>query len=327
MAGPKLNIPRCSIVIRAYNEEKHLPRLLEAISEQTLKDVEVILVDSGSTDSSTDIARQHGARVLHIAREEFTFGRSLNIGVGAARGEFVVLASAHIVPMESDWLDRLLEPFEDTKVALTYGKQRGDAESKFSEDQHFRRWYPDTSNFEQKPPFSNNANAALRREMWEQQPFDEVLTGLEDLAWASWTVKQGYKVAYVAEAGVHHLHAESARQIVNRHRREAIALRQIFPNSSFSLLNLMGEFLRASLSDLRAARGQARLWKELGGILSFRWLQYWGTFRGYHERNVLTPQLKEVFYYSPRELEPSADEPGSLQRGNGASVRGSQKPT
>jgi glycosyltransferase involved in cell wall biosynthesis len=46
----------CSIVIRAYNEEKHIGRLLEGIKQQTLKDVEVILVDSGSTDSTVAIA-------------------------------------------------------------------------------------------------------------------------------------------------------------------------------------------------------------------------------------------------------------------------------
>ena len=45
----------CSIVIRAYNEEKHIGRLLEGIKQQTLKDVEIILVDSGSTDRTLAI--------------------------------------------------------------------------------------------------------------------------------------------------------------------------------------------------------------------------------------------------------------------------------
>ena len=46
----------CSIVIRAYNEEKHIGRLLEGIRQQTLKDVEIILVNSGSTDQTVSIA-------------------------------------------------------------------------------------------------------------------------------------------------------------------------------------------------------------------------------------------------------------------------------
>ena len=56
----------CSIVIRAYNEEKHIGRLLEGIRQQTIKDVEVILVDSGSTDSTVAIAESYGAKIVRI---------------------------------------------------------------------------------------------------------------------------------------------------------------------------------------------------------------------------------------------------------------------
>jgi rhamnosyltransferase len=69
----------CSVVIRAYNEEKHIGRLLEGIQHQTAKDVEVILVDSGSSDSTVSIAESFGAKVVHIPAQEFTFGRSTSI--------------------------------------------------------------------------------------------------------------------------------------------------------------------------------------------------------------------------------------------------------
>jgi rhamnosyltransferase len=46
----------CSLVIRAYNEEEHIGRLLEGISHQTVRDVEIIQVDSGSTDATASIA-------------------------------------------------------------------------------------------------------------------------------------------------------------------------------------------------------------------------------------------------------------------------------
>ncbi|MFO3797859.1 MAG: glycosyltransferase, partial [Anaerolineales bacterium] len=61
---------KCSLVIRAYNEEKHIGRLLEGVAQQSVRDVEVILVDSGSTDRTVEIARQFGARVLHICPQE-----------------------------------------------------------------------------------------------------------------------------------------------------------------------------------------------------------------------------------------------------------------
>ena len=64
----------CSIVIRAYNEEKHIGRLLQGIRQQTIKDVEIILVDSGSTDETVSVAASFGARIVRIPSAEFTFG-------------------------------------------------------------------------------------------------------------------------------------------------------------------------------------------------------------------------------------------------------------
>ena len=81
---------KCSIVVRAYNEEKHIGQLLEGIKQQTLKEREVILVDSGSTDLTVKIAKKYGVRIVKINKEEFTFGRSLNRGVEAATGEFII---------------------------------------------------------------------------------------------------------------------------------------------------------------------------------------------------------------------------------------------
>ena len=110
---------RCSVVIRAYNEQEHLGRLLEGIRQQTLRDAEVILVDSGSTDATAAIAVRYGAKVIHVKPEEFTFGRSLNLGIAAARHELVVIASAHVYPVYPDWLEKLLEPLADPGVALS----------------------------------------------------------------------------------------------------------------------------------------------------------------------------------------------------------------
>jgi rhamnosyltransferase len=152
----------CSLVIRAFNEERSIGRLLEGVRRQTVQDVEIILVDSGSTDATVAIAARYGAKVVHIPPAEFTFGRSLNLGLAATTRSLVALASAHVYPVYPDWLERLLAPFSDSRVALTYGKQRGGENSKFSEHQIFARWFPGESISQQENPFCNNANAALR---------------------------------------------------------------------------------------------------------------------------------------------------------------------
>jgi glycosyltransferase involved in cell wall biosynthesis len=295
--------PRVSIVIRAFNEEKHLSALLAAIQQQSLGYGETILVDSGSTDGTLAIAARYPVKVLHIKPSEFTFGRSLNLGLRAARGDLAVLASAHVLPLSPDWLKALLAPFEDAKVAISYGAQRGAAGSRFSEAQHFLRWFPETSNFDQPNAFCSNANLALRHSLWQQQAFDEKLTGLEDLAWASAWREQGYKIAYVAQAGVAHLHQESATQIVNRHRRESIALKRILPSSRFNLWHFASLLLRSVASDFRAALCQRIFLREALGILSFRFAQYLGTYLGYHDPMDPSAELTKVFYYPPGSLE------------------------
>ncbi|MEX2160784.1 MAG: glycosyltransferase family A protein [Anaerolineales bacterium] len=295
--------PRVSIVVRAFNEEKHLGELLQAVRRQSFRDYEIILVDSGSTDRTLAIAARHPVRVLHIKPGQFTFGHSLNLGLRAARGRVAVLASAHVLPLRDDWLARLVAPFKDAKVALAYGKQRGGAGGKFSEVQHFLRWFPDHSDLDQQHAYCNNANLALRLSLWKKHAFDEKLTGLEDLAWASYWRQKGYKLAYVAEAGVAHFHNETAAQIVNRHRREAIALRRILPKSRFRLKDLAAQTLRSIASDFRAAFRQRVLWRQAAGILAFRFLQYYGTYRGYHDPADPSASLKHVFYYPPGSLE------------------------
>lgn len=288
----------CSIVIRAYNEEKHIGRLLEGIRHQTLKDVEIILVDSGSTDNTVSIAESFDVRIVKIAPDEFTFGRSLNFGIRAASHALIVIASAHVYPVYHDWLESLLRPFEDERVALTYGKQRGPEYAKYSEQQIFYQWYPDLSKPKQDTAFCNNANAAIRRHLWEKYKYDETLTGLEDIAWAKWAKEQGYEIAYVADGEVVHVHNETPRGVFNRSRREAMAFKKIYPESHFSIYDFLRLTTANILSDLWHAARERSLWKNLASIFWFRLLQFYGTRIGYRETSLITPQLRDTFYYA-----------------------------
>ncbi|MCJ7707658.1 MAG: glycosyltransferase family 2 protein, partial [Anaerolineales bacterium] len=147
---------RCSVVIRACNEEKHIGRLLTGILQQTIRPIDVILVDSGSTDATLAIASRYPVRIVSIPPEEFTFGRALNRGCALANGEYFVIASAHVYPVYPDWLEQLLAPFEEPQVALTFGKQRGDETTRFSEHQILAKWFPEVSTSRMDHPFCNN---------------------------------------------------------------------------------------------------------------------------------------------------------------------------
>jgi threonine dehydrogenase-like Zn-dependent dehydrogenase/GT2 family glycosyltransferase len=223
-----MSIVPLSVVIRTLNEEQWLGPLLVALRAQTRKDLEIILVDSGSMDRTREVAARYCDKVLDIESDSFSYGYALNQGIARATGELVAILSAHTMPMDDSWIVNLTAPFANgiaaSNLALAYGKQRGNHVTKLSEAMDFHRQYPDQSRRQTgRDYFCNNANSLIRRDLWERHPFDESLPGLEDMAWARHWTDQGLEIAYVAEAGILHIHEESWPQVHRRFRREATA--------------------------------------------------------------------------------------------------------
>ena len=125
--------PDTSIVIRTFNEERYLRTLLEGIHSQSYQDFEIVVVDSGSFDHTRDIAQPWCDKLLRISSQDFTFGYSLNVGIGASSGRFVVIVSAHTKPQDSSWLENLIAPLNDANTAAVYGGQLGGESSKIGE--------------------------------------------------------------------------------------------------------------------------------------------------------------------------------------------------
>jgi rhamnosyltransferase len=286
-----------SVVIRALNEAEHLPALFSGLLRQSRPPDEVIVVDSGSTDDTVAIARAHGADVVHIVPQEFSFGRSLNRGCAHATGDVFVFASAHVYPVDEKWLDLIVAPFERPEVGLVYGRQTGDHRTQFSEQQVLRRWFPDVGDDDQRSPFCNNANCAVRAEAWRGLPYDEDLTGLEDLDWANRALAANWTIVYEARAVVAHIHDESFTQVRQRYRREAIAHRRIFHDQQMTLVSAVGLFVLSVGRDYLAALPRRRLLTNLLAIPSFRAAQYLGTWEGFRHRGDVSSELRRRFYY------------------------------
>ena len=223
-----MGYPEISVVVRTFNEEKYLPDLLDSLAQQRAGDVELIVVDSGSWDRTREIAAQKADKLLDIQSHDFTFGYSLNIGIESAAGKYVAIASAHTLPTDDLWLTNLIDPLRQKQTAMVYGRQLGGATSKFSEIQDMRRTFGSRPKV-MRPPrfFANNANSAIRKDLWQDHPFDESLPGLEDIEWAKYWMERGYTVFYEPLAALYHIHEESWRQVRRRYYREAIAARWI----------------------------------------------------------------------------------------------------
>jgi hypothetical protein len=137
----------------------------------------------------------------------------------------------------------------------------------------------------------------VRHDRWERFPYDEQLTGLEDLAWATNALQQGGRIAYRADAVVAHIHDEGYGRIRIRYRREAIAHRRIFHDQRLGAIEAFALFIANVGRDYMAAVPRRELWGNVADIIQFRAAQYLGTWEGFRTRGEVTTDLKRRFYY------------------------------
>ncbi len=102
--------PKVSIVVPTLNGGPRFEEALKRIRAQEGDfEREVIVVDSGSTDGTAELARRHGASVHTIKRQEFSHGGTRNLGISLARGEYVALTVGDAVPVDEWWLASMVE--------------------------------------------------------------------------------------------------------------------------------------------------------------------------------------------------------------------------
>lgn len=118
--------PLATVVILSYNGERYLGDILGALSVQEIDgEFEVLVIDSGSTDSTLDIvARFPDVRLHTIPNTEFGHGKTRNLAAQLATGTYVVYLTHDAVPSHARWLYEILKPFEmNDKIAAVMGSQ------------------------------------------------------------------------------------------------------------------------------------------------------------------------------------------------------------
>jgi rhamnosyltransferase len=209
-----------SVVIPVKNGGADLVRCLEAIGRQRVDDdVEVVVVDSGSTDGSAARARGLGACVHEILPEEFQHGRTRNLGAQHARGEILVFTSQDAYAVGDDWLAVLTAPLrEDAELAGVYGRQLPHADATPPERYFLDFLYGPTARVQRLEPgqeltfettLFSNVNSAMPRALWESFPFVDDIVMSEDQEWSRRVLRTGRRLAYEPAAAVYHSHAYS----------------------------------------------------------------------------------------------------------------------
>lgn len=205
-----------SIVIPVKNGGEKLRACLEAIRAQRAEGFEVIVVDSGSTDGTPELARSLGARVHHIPPHEFNHGATRNLGAQLARGDILVFTVDDAVPLREDWLERLTAPLRDgSGIVAAYSRQvpREDAVPPeryflgflYGQEPRIQR-APGASDLSMDTTLFSNCGSAMTRSIWERFQFTDDIIISEDQEWSSRVLSAGYSIAYVPEAAIRHSH-------------------------------------------------------------------------------------------------------------------------
>jgi glycosyltransferase involved in cell wall biosynthesis len=241
-----------SVIIRTKNESRYLGRVLQRLKEQQYEGpVEIILVDSGSIDNTVSIAAGFGCRIIEMKAGTFSFGRALNLGIKEAKGDIIINLSGHSVPVNTDYFNLMAQPFVDDKVAATFGRDIPWPEACPSQARdilnHFSEVGPDGNKF-------SNANAALRRQVWQAVPFDEQLSACEDVLWARSVMGKGYKITYVGKATVFHSHTSSLRYIFNRYLKERKSMKKLVNIPDIGMADVFRNALWQAVNDFAFLR-------------------------------------------------------------------------
>jgi glycosyltransferase involved in cell wall biosynthesis len=197
---------KISIIIRTKNEEDWIGHCLEMVYKQDFQDFEVILVDNNSSDHTVEIAKRYPlSEIINI--KDFLPGLALNDGIRASKGEYIVCLSAHCVPKTTDWLTKLIANFgDDSKLAGVYGRQLPVSFTDPVDKRDLLITFGRDRRVQVKDYFFHNANSILRRDVWEEYPFDENATNIEDRIWGKMVTENGYHIVYDPEPAVYHHH-------------------------------------------------------------------------------------------------------------------------
>jgi rhamnosyltransferase len=262
-----------SILVLTKNGSKDIGSLLQSVySQEKVRASEVVLIDSGSSDATLQIARQYPVRVEHIRPDRFHHARTRNLAAELTSSEILVFLSQDAVPASPTWLAAMLANFEDAGVGAVYGRQLPKSQSSLERQNVLETIYGE-QRLVKDPALGNrlgyrfyhfsDANSAIRRSVWQATRFPEELAVFEDLGIAKQILDAGWKIVYEPHACVFHSHQHSTLELFQRYFDIGFTLKQLkiwnSPGVGGSMLRDAANLLKRKLVPSASRSGRAAL--------------------------------------------------------------------
>jgi glycosyltransferase involved in cell wall biosynthesis len=187
-----------SVVIRTCNSAKTLEKVIFGLARGAAD--EIIVVDSGSKDSTLTIAQKHQASVV-IAKGTFNYSKSLNLGFAAAKNPWVLVISSHAIPTVPQFLEIHRAAIKQFPADVVVGYAPGDMDIEIQSSKGVEKIeFYSKKDWQKINQICGNANTIYRRTAWQELQFDETIRTAEDKIWFIEMAKRNYRFASIPGA-------------------------------------------------------------------------------------------------------------------------------
>jgi rhamnosyltransferase len=294
---------KVSIVIPTFNAGVLFRDVLESLHRQVYETpIEILVIDSGSTDETLAIAQRYPTRIIQIDSGSFNHGSVRNLGIHQVSGEIIFLLTQDAIPANAHFIQIMVQSMLNENAAGVYARQVPYSGASVLVKRNVENWISGSADrrvmrvecmndFFMLPPAQRhlycvfeNVASAIRREVWEKIPFPVVAFG-EDLDWGFRVLCNGYTLVYEPDAVVSHSHERSAQYTFKRTFIDHYRLYELFSLRTIPTVpKVLRSFLVTTSSDwlylLRHASGSRRWLDEFIHVPRHAWSGAWGQYRG-----------------------------------------------
>lgn len=285
-----------TVFVPTYNGAKYIGELINAVLDQELPEdykLELMIIDSGSTDSTVDTIKQHyidKVNFSEIPNSEFGHGKTRQKAAEIAKGEYILFLSQDATPSHRRWLIDMIEPFcVSDKVGCVFGRQipRPDAVAPIKREVstvfgnfgapdsitlHREKSLVDKQKVNELNTFFSDVNSAVRKDLIMTIPFRDIAYA-EDQALAQDMQNAGYLKAYSVRGSVWHSNEYTVAEFRKRKYDEYVGLiKSIDYVIEKPLKTALVGWVRPTLHDIRFAlrdREYGKKRKLLNLVLAF----------------------------------------------------------
>jgi len=284
MAG-EMREPEVSVIILTKNGGLEFAHCLAGVfAQETAWPFEVLVIDSGSTDGTLEVARRYPTRLIQIRPEEFNHGATRNLGAEHARGRYIAFLTQDAIPADAHWLSPLVVALQDVSMAGAFSRQLPKADCNIFARRALERWVaggtervvkalPSPAQYAAMSPWErfwlatfDDVSSCIRKDVWQRFPFAQVSFG-EDIEWAKRVLEAGYRLVYEPTSRVYHSHNRSVpyefkRTYVNHQNLHHLFGLELIPSLSEALTCVVrgtGDYWRCVLQSKAGFDEKARL--------------------------------------------------------------------